>query len=187
MNRKLTITALSAIIATGFAGGFAYADPAGPDTVLHGIDQGVAYDTDLTADGSGVTTTLADGRFDLAADGKSVTLTDAGGAQVATLPMAVQVSGTRWLLDPRIDDAGRSLTLTPVGAAALTPEQQIQAHRTFVDYNADIARHQHNAAVGALIGLGIGIIVGFPFFVVGAIPGGVLGAAIGAIIGWIVP
>ena len=179
--KKFATTALLAAGATGILAGTAHAESA------PGIDQGLSYNVDLDAGNNGVSTTLDTGRFVLSDDGKAVSVFDPAGAEIANLPMAYQVAGNKYLLQPQIDPAGRNLTLTPLGAPGLDPAQQVQAQRQFVDAAADLQRHQYNAGVGALIGLGVGILLGLPFAVVGAIPGGVIGAGIGALIGWIVP
>lgn len=192
---KFAATALLAIGATGITAGAVNAGP----TVVHtdvrlvasdgmrGADQGVPSTTSLDPDTSSISTTLDAGRFALSEDRKVVTLLNEAGAEAASLPMAVQFAGSKFLLDPRIDESGRTLTLTPIGAPALTPDMKNQASLQFVDAASDLQRHQYNAGVGALIGLGIGILLGLPFAVVGAIPGGVIGAAIGALIGWTLP
>ncbi|WP_405485141.1 hypothetical protein [Nocardia sp. NBC_00511] len=185
MIKRLTSTAMLAIGATTIAVGAAHAQP-GIDQVS-GVDQGVSYTTGPNRDGRSVTTTLDAGHFGLSDDGRMVTIFDRSGTAIATLPMAIQVAETKYPLEPRIDEAGQTLTLSPVGAPIPSPAQSIQAQRQFVDAAADLNRHQYNAGVGALIGLGIGILLGLPFDIVGAIPGGVIGAGIGALIGWVLP
>ncbi|MFB8278522.1 hypothetical protein [Nocardia colli] len=194
--KKLTLTALLAVCATGIAAGGAHAQPnwfgqnnfqSTPDYGVRGADRDVSYATSLNPDQGSITTTLDAGRFELTGDGKAVAIFDQAGAEVASLPMAVQFAGGKYLLAPNIEQVGRSLTLTLVGAPALNGAQTVDAQRHFVDAAADLNRHQYNAGVGALIGLGIGILLGLPLLIVGAIPGGVLGAAIGALIGWVLP
>lgn len=177
---QFAATALLAIGATTITAGTAHATPV-IQPALHGTDRGVTYVTHVDAGHAGVTTTLDAGTFSLAADARSVSVSDRAGTVVATLPMAFRVADRTFRLAPSIDSAGRTLTLTPVGATPAAPQPQ------FVDAAADLARHQYNAGVGALIGLGIGILIGGLGYLVGAIPGAIIGAGIGALIGWATP
>ncbi|GAB2505810.1 hypothetical protein [Nocardia heshunensis] len=190
--RMLAATATFTAALTGLTAGIAHArpvtiQPARSDAAAHGIDHDLPFATSLNPVDSSVTTTVDTGRFAPSDDGKTVSLLDATGTRIDSLPLAVTFAGATYPLTPLITDAGHSLTLTPVGAPLLTPEQRPQAELQFVDAAADLNRHQYNAGVGALIGLGIGILLGLPFGVIGAIPGGVIGAAVGALIGWVLP
>ncbi|MFB7719510.1 hypothetical protein [Nocardia sp. NPDC056100] len=182
MIKKFAATAMLAIAATAITAGTAHAQP-GVDQAT-GIDQGMSYTTGVDAAAATVTTVVDGGHFELSDDSKTVTLFGSAGAVTATLPMAVQVAGTTYPLAPHIDQAGRSLALTPIGAPALSPEQSVAAQRHFVDAAADLNRHQYNAGVGALIGLGIGAVLGLGVL---SLPFGAIGAGIGAIIGWVLP
>ncbi|MEV6771106.1 hypothetical protein AB0N05_21050 [Nocardia sp. NPDC051030] len=197
--KNLAVAAVMTATAVGVVSGTAQAQPtqfwradapisAPADTALRTQDHGVSIATVPNADGSGVVTEIDSGRFELSPDVRSVTLFDRNGEIVDTLPMAIQVAGVKYLLAPGIEQAGRSLTLSPVAMPTLSPAQRADLPINFADAAADLNRHQYNAGVGALIGLGIGILVGLPFlFPFGAIPGGVIGAAIGALIGWVLP
>lgn len=181
------------------AAGTAYAQPAQIQhadaqpsaAVVHATDHGVSYTTRQAADGTGVVTTLDAGRFALTSDAKAVTVSDPAGNVIATLPMGFQVAGQRFGLRPLIEQAGRSLTLQPVGAQPAAPAARVQAQARFVDEAADLARHQYNAAVGAVIGGAIGALLGFfPWVLpnlIGAVVIGLIGAGVGAGVGWILP
>ncbi|WP_227998923.1 hypothetical protein [Nocardia australiensis] len=149
---------------------------------VRGVEQGVGYVAAPAADGRGVITTVDAGSFALTSAADAVTLSDAAGNVVVTLPLAVQVSGQSFGLTPQIGDAGRSLTLTPV--AAVDNQQGTQ----FVDEAADtLARKQHNAGIGAIVGAGIGAVIGFFLGGVGALVTVPIGAGIGALIGYATP
>lgn len=183
---KFTATALLAIGATLVTAGSVSAAPV--TRTVTGHQDGVRYATGVTADGSAIATTLTAGHFSVSGDRKSVTITNSAGTVIASLPMAYQVAGQKFALTPVVSGQGRTLTLAPAGTPVATPAQKAAAQTQFVDKAADdIARHQYNAGVGALIGLGIGILIGLFFFGVGAIPGAVIGAGLGALIGWALP
>jgi len=173
----------------GLTAGIVHAQPAVPPATADGIEQGLHYAMTLDPDAGAVHTTIDEGKFTLSPDTKMVTVTDPAGAVLATLPMAVRIvdrSGKTALI-PQIDPSSRTLTLTPLGARPQPPQVRDQARAQYVDAAADLARHQYNAGVGALIGLGVGILIGIWFLVVGAIPGGLIGAGIGALIGYCLP
>jgi hypothetical protein len=184
---KFAAIALLTIGATAITAGSVYAAPAATAPAAIGQQGAVSYSSKVGADGRGVVSTVTAGKFTLASDAKAVTVSDPAGAVIATLPMAFQVAGQKFSLVPTITDAGRTLALAPVGTPAASPAQQATAQHQFVDAAADLARHQYNAGVGALIGLGVGILIGLFFFGVGAIPGSIIGAGIGALIGWSCP
>lgn len=177
--KKFAATALLSIGATTAAAGVVHAEPAqAADIAVHGVDQGIGFVTAPTADRTGLTTTVAAGSFTVT--GNSVTLTDAAGRTVAAVPLGLRtVSGTVGLT-PRIDNAGRTLTLTPQSANAETAQAIDQASDT-------LARKQHNAGVGALVGAGIGAVLGFFLGGVGALITVPIGAGIGALIGYSTP
>jgi hypothetical protein len=194
--QRSAATAMIAIAASTIATATASAQPAvgghaerhsdAIATMRHdGVDHGVSYTTGFTPDGAGVATTVAAGRFAATADGRAVTLTDPAGAVITTLPTSARVDGRTVALRPTITGDGRTLVLTPVAAPGALAAAQAQPR--FVDYYSDLARHQYNAGVGALIGLGIGILIGGFGWLVGAIPGAIIGAGIGALIGWSLP
>jgi hypothetical protein len=141
----------------------------------------------LAPENSGVATTLASGRFTLSSDARTVTVSDRSGRPVETLPMAYRVDGRTVPLRAAIGQGGRELVLTPVDAPAVGASVGAAARRQFVDYNSDLARHQYNAGVGALIGAAVGGLIGIVFFGIGAIPGVLIGALIGAGVGWVSP
>ncbi|WP_228785559.1 hypothetical protein [Nocardia cyriacigeorgica] len=185
--KRFTVTAALAIGMIGATTGVAQADPASPATdiiAVQGAEQGIGYTAGPTADGKAVAATVDQGGFALAAGGTAVTLTDGTGRVVLTLPMAFVADGHKFGLTPQITDAGRTLTLTPVGAPAATTDRIA----SFVDDDAaTLARKQHNAGVGALIGAGIGAVLGFFLGGVGALVTVPIGAGIGALIGFATP
>ncbi|NUS44645.1 MAG: hypothetical protein HOQ24_13280, partial [Mycobacteriaceae bacterium] len=126
------------------------------------------------------------GRFAAADNGRTVTVADGTGRIVERLPMAYRADGRTFPLRASVEHNGSQLRLTPVGTPA-APADRAQLQKQYVDYNADLARHQYNAGVGALIGAAIGGLIGFIFLGIGAIPGILIGALIGAGIGWISP
>ncbi|RMI30358.1 hypothetical protein [Nocardia stercoris] len=189
---KLVATALLATSATAITTVTAYAqdfpaDPQAAPSSFHGSEAGMSYTTALDPAGGRVVATLDEGRFTLADDGDSVIVTDPAGTVMATVPLAVQVAGQPYALRPSIENDGRTMALAPIGAPLLDPAALDRAQLHYADEAADLARHQYNAGVGALIGLGVGLLAGVWFFFVGAIPGAVIGAGIGALIGWFLP
>jgi len=169
--------------------GIVHAQPAGPPAVVDGADQGLHYATTLDPDVGTERTTLAEGKFTLSPDTKEVVVTDPAGNVMARVPMAVRIIGRpgKTALMPTVDPSGRTLTVHPIGAPLQPPQIRHQAGAQYVDTAAELARHQYNAGVGALIGLGVGILIGIWFLVVGAIPGGIIGAGVGALIGYCLP
>ena len=190
-TKKLATAAVIVATATGIATGTATAAPAQPaahpaGVSLSGTDHGVRYTTGPAGNGAATVTTLKSGRFAATPDG--VTVSDRSGSVIATLPMAYRVAGHTYPLRATVDSSGRSLTLTPIGVTVTDPVRQELLQRNFVDYAADLARHQYNAGVGALIGAGVGALIGFFVIpIIGAIPGAIIGAAVGAGIGWVSP
>ncbi|WP_454197857.1 hypothetical protein [Nocardia sp. Marseille-Q1738] len=180
---RFAATALLAVGATGIATGVANAQPADPAQVsVHGVEQGVGFTSAPAPDGSAVVTTVEAGSFALTADAEAVELRDGAGQVITTLPLAFQSSGATYGLAPTITDAGRTLTVTPVGAPAAT-----ERLNQFVNEQETLARKQHNAGVGALIGAGIGAVIGFFLGGVGALVTVPIGAGIGALIGFATP
>ncbi|MEU6831651.1 hypothetical protein ABZ894_23630 [Nocardia beijingensis] len=149
---------------------------------MHGVEQGIGFTSAPAADGTGVVTTLDAGTFALTADARAVELRSETGQVVATLPLAFQASGATHGLAPAISDAGRTLTVTPVGSPATT-----ERLNQFVGEDETLARKQYNAGVGALIGAGIGAVIGFFLGGVGALVTIPIGAGIGALIGFSTP
>ncbi|MGK8506193.1 hypothetical protein [Nocardia asiatica] len=181
--RRFAATALLAVGATGIAAGAAHAQPATPAQVsVHGVEQGLGFTSAPAADGTGVVTTLDAGTFALTADAGAVEMRNGAGQVIATLPLAFHASGATHGLAPAITDGGRTLTVTPVNAPAAT-ERLTQ----FVAEDETLARKQHNAGVGALIGAGIGAVIGFFLGGVGALVTVPIGAGIGALIGFSTP
>ncbi|WP_406231976.1 hypothetical protein [Nocardia sp. NBC_01009] len=176
-------TALLAIGATGLTAGTVNAQPAPvTETAVRGIEQGIEYTAAPAADGPGAITTVAAGSFALTGDAQAVTLSDSAGNVVVTLPLAFQTVGAKFGLTPQISDAGRTLTLTPIGAQVDT-----QQNAQFIDEADTLARKQYNAGIGALIGAGIGAVIGFFLGGVGALVTIPIGAGIGALIGFATP
>ncbi|MGV9817474.1 hypothetical protein [Nocardia xishanensis] len=182
---QFAASALLAIGAIGISAGTAAAQPTDPaaEVAVRGVDHGVGYTAGPTSDGSGIVTTVDDGAFSLATDARTVSLTDATGRIVATLPLGFTAHGQTFGLTPQITDAGRTLTLTPAGAPVATTQHL----RQLVEYDETVARKQHNAAVGALIGAGVGAVIGFFLGGVGALVTVPIGAGIGALIGFATP
>ncbi|MBB5918484.1 hypothetical protein BJY24_007396 [Nocardia transvalensis] len=179
--KRIAATAVLAIGAVGVTAGVVQAQPApAAEAAISGADHGVAYVAAPTADRTGVTTTVAAGTFALTQDGQAVTLTDVAGNEVARVPLTVPVAGGAVGLTPRIDAAGRSLTLTANDHTAQVAQNIDEASDTE-------ARKQHNAGVGALIGAGIGAVIGFFLGGVGALVTVPIGAGIGALIGYSTP
>ncbi|MFI6041196.1 DUF6861 domain-containing protein [Nocardia sp. NPDC051321] len=191
----MTATALLSIGAVATVTGSAYAQPMQIEhnqvqpagDVLQGEDHGVGIATGLAPDANSVVSELNGGTFALSGDGKAVTATADDGTVLDTMPLAYQAGGHTFDLTPQIDETGRKLTLTPVGSPTMDQAQRSDLQLHFVDYASDLARHQYNAGVGALIGGGVGALIGMPFFGVGMIPGAIVGALVGAGIGWVSP
>jgi hypothetical protein len=188
-SSKAAAIACLIIGSLGLTAGIVHAQPAVPPSTVDGTDLGLHYAMTLDPDAGTVRATIDEGKFTLSPDTKVVMVTDPSGAVLATLPMAVRAVGQpgKTALIPRVDPSGRTLTLTPLGARPQPLQVRDQARAQYVDAAADLARHQYNAGVGALIGLGVGILIGIWFLVVGAIPGGLIGAGIGALIGYCLP
>lgn len=180
--KKLTATAVLAIGATGITAGTAYAQPAqiAPAQTqnqsaasVHGVDHGVGYTTEFTPDRSGVATTLDAGSFVLSRDSESVRVLARDGAVMAELPLAVQMGDRRVSLNPVIDHARNTLTLTPVGLAK-GELKDIGSQQWFFN-------ELQRASLGGIVGAVIGFVVGL-FFVVGFLPGAVIGGIIGLLV-----
>lgn len=182
MFRTLTATTLTAAAIT-CAAATASAQPApgsGPDAAasVHATEQGIGYTITATGDGRAAVTRLEDGRFVVGPDAATITLTDTAGRTVATIPLGLPTDSGIEAIAASITDGGRTLTLTPQAAAPVRP----------IDEAADtVARKQHNAGVGALIGAGIGAVIGFFLGGVGALVTVPIGAGIGALIGYATP
>jgi hypothetical protein len=180
---KFAATAVLAIAITGITAGVAAAQPessTGAETKVRGVDHGVSYVTAPTADHTGVTTTVEAGRFALAPDARSVTLTDVAGNVVVTVPLGLQAADSTVGLTPKIENEGRTLTLTPQSATAKTAQAIDEASDT-------LARKQYNAGIGAVIGAGIGAVIGFFLGGVGALITIPIGAGIGGLVGFSTP
>lgn len=177
--KRFAATALLAVGATTAAAGVVHAEPArASEVAVHGMEQGIGFVTAPTSDRSGLTTTVDAGTF--AVTGDTVTLTDVAGRTVAAVPLGLRTAAGAVGLTPRIDNAGRTLTLTPQSANAHTAQA--------IDEAADtLARKQHNAGIGALVGAGIGAVLGFFLGGVGALITVPIGAGIGALIGYSTP
>lgn len=175
-----------AVLATGALGlaatTSAHADPATAVPVVQGVENGVAFTASPLTDGSGLTASVADGTLSMV--GGAVTLTNRDGGVVATLPTRILSGAGDFDLAANIAADGRSVTLSPVAAPAAVTTNMAD----FVDEASDtLARKQHNAGVGALIGAGIGAVLGFFLGGVGALVTVPIGAGIGALIGYSTP
>ncbi|MCX5045816.1 DUF3482 domain-containing protein [Aldersonia sp. NBC_00410] len=176
---KLTVTAVLAAGAVAVAAGTANAAPvasppaaavASPAYV--GTDHGIGYRTYLSQAGRAITTTVDAGTFRLVGD--RVTLTDPSGVLIAEVPLGYEIAGQRMSVEPLISNAGRTLSVLPGVGATDAALQNIDAQQWF--YN-ELNRAAPGAAIGALIGAGIGLF----FLGVGVIPGAAIGALIGLI------
>ncbi|MFD4432357.1 hypothetical protein [Nocardia sp. NPDC058497] len=113
-----------------------------------------------------------------------VTLADPAGRVVATVPTHIVTDAGNFDLAAGIAADGQSVTLRPVAAPAVVTDNKA----AFVDEAGDtLARKQHNAGIGALIGAGIGAVPGFFLGGVGALVTIPIGAGIGALIGYSTP
>ncbi|MBF6171063.1 hypothetical protein [Nocardia blacklockiae] len=146
---------------------------------VRAVDHRVGYTVASSADG-GAVTTLDGGRFAPAADAASVAVIDAAGTIVDTIPLGLPTSSGLVAVAAAIAEDGRTLTLTPQSTSA-------PAAQTINEASDTIARKQHNAGVGALIGTGIGAVIGFFLGGVGALVTVPIGAGIGALIGYATP
>ncbi|MBO0856140.1 MAG: hypothetical protein J2P18_20510 [Nocardia sp.] len=175
--KKIAATAILAVGATAVTSGVVQAQPATANpAAVRSSEHGIGFVSAPTSDHSGVATTLDAGSFALA--GNSVTIRDSGGRVVASVPLSLRAAAGTVGLTPRIGNAGRTLTLTTQSVAA----------RRSIDSAAETeARKQHNAGIGALIGLGIGAVLGFFLGGVGALVTAPIGAGIGALIGYSTP
>ncbi|MBA4856387.1 hypothetical protein [Nocardia farcinica] len=180
--KKFAATALLAVAATGVTAGTSYADPSVPPAAqeqappaARGVDKGVDYTAALTEAGNAIVTTVTGGAFSLDADGSAVTLINDAGEVVTRIPLAARdaANGAEVRLVAAVDDAGRSLTLTP--QAEVVAVKDISAQQWFF---AELQRASLGAAVGAVIGGLIGLLG----LVVGVIPGAAIGAVIGLLV-----
>ncbi|NUS44929.1 MAG: hypothetical protein HOQ24_14735 [Mycobacteriaceae bacterium] len=172
--------------ATAVCAGTAYAGPAvAAAPTVRGLDHNVHYAARI--DDRAVVATLDNGTFAQNGDGTEVLVRDRDGVVVGRVPLAYRMHGRNFGLQSTIGGGGRTLTLAAVGAPRPGRADKDAAAKQFADSAADLARHQYNAGVGALIGLGAGILIGLLFFGVGAIPGAIIGAGLGALIGWTLP
>ncbi|MEV6219655.1 hypothetical protein [Nocardia sp. NPDC051833] len=179
--RRFGTVAVLAAGALGLAATTAHAGPAAVPTV-QGVEGGVAFTASPLADGSGLTAAVADGTFRLA--GGVVTLSDRSGQVVAAVPTRIVTGAGDVELAAGIAADGQSVTLRPVAAPAFVTDNLA----TFVDEASDtLARKQHNAGIGALVGAGIGAVLGFFLGGVGALITIPIGAGIGALIGYSTP
>lgn len=180
--RRFGAIAVLAAGALGLAATTAHAGPAAAVPIVQGVEGGVAFTASPLADGSGLTASVADGTFSLA--GGVVTLTDPAGRVVATVPTHIVTGAGNFDLAAGIAADGQSVTLRPVAAPAVVTDNMA----AFVDEASDtLARKQHNAGIGALIGAGIGAVLGFFLGGVGALVTIPIGAGIGALIGYSTP
>ncbi|WP_336083448.1 hypothetical protein [Nocardia sp. SSK8] len=181
-TRRIAAVAVLATGALGLAATTAHAGPATAVPIVQGSEGGVAFTASPLADGSGVTATAADGTFRLA--GGVVTLADHSGRVVASVPTRIVTGAGDFDLAAGIAADGQSVTLRPVAAPAVVSDNLA----AFVDEASDtLARKQHNAGIGALVGAGIGAVLGFFLGGVGALITIPIGAGIGALIGYSTP
>ncbi len=180
--RRFGTVAVLAAGALGVTAATAHAGPATAVPVVHGVEGGVAFTASPLADGSGITAAVPEGAFQLA--GGAVTLTAPDGRVVATVPTRIVTGAGAFDLAAGVAADGRSVTLRPVAAPAVVDQNLA----SFVDEASDtLARKQHNAGIGALVGAGIGAVLGFFLGGVGALITIPIGAGIGALIGYSTP
>ncbi|MBL1073815.1 hypothetical protein JK358_05365 [Nocardia sp. 2] len=176
---KYAATAFLAAAATGLAAGAGHAAPVeqvpsgqvAPQ--VQGRDQGVDYTLALAEAGNAIVTQVSGGVFSLNADGSGVTLTNAAGVVVAQVPLTGQANAQQVALNASIGADGRELVLT----APVTPVAAAQAISSQQWFMAELQRASLGAAVGAVIGGGLGLIG-----VVTLIPGALIGAGIGLLV-----
>ncbi len=190
---KVAATACLTIGSLTVTAGAVHAQPAPASATtsarVNGSDDGVNHTIVLDPDAGTVSAVIDRGNFQVTPDGKAVTVTDTAGDVLARIPMAVRMIDHegKYALMPTVDKSGRILTLTPLDAPIQPQRIRDAARAQFADQNADVLRHQYNAGVGALIGMGAGILIGIWFLLIDAVPGAVVGAGIGALIGYALP
>jgi hypothetical protein len=177
---KFSAIAFMAIAAVGITAGTADAQPAAIDQAVStsGVEQGIGYNTALSRDAKIVTTTLDAGKFALSGNGAAVIVQAEGGAVVAEVPLSFEVAGHAIPVAYKIDDSGRSLTLTPeVSTKDIAELKDISSFDNFVQQaNQNIL----GMIVGGLLGGFIGGLLGFGIFSLITGPTGiVLGALAG--------
>lgn len=171
---KFAATAMFSIAALCVATVTAHGDPGAVDSGISGVDRGVEYTTDLAADRSAVTTTLAAGRFEMGAG--AVNVIGLNGEVIASLPLVYQVADRSLSVVPEVDAAGTTLTVRPADPAeVVVPTAESVALQNVADAGSIVT--------GAVIGCLVGIAIGIWFFGIGAIIGCGVGGLIGAIIG----
>ncbi|MCC3311408.1 hypothetical protein A5780_32445 [Nocardia sp. 852002-20019_SCH5090214] len=178
MKNNTVTAAILASAAIAAAPGTAHAAPVPAHTASTDLtDHGVGY-TVTGADGHSAVVRATNSRFAARPDARSVAVIDAADATVTTIPLGLRTTESGLVPAPAsISDDRRTLTLAPASAAAHPVD----------DASDTIARKQHNAGVGALIGGGIGAVLGFFLGGVGALVTVPIGAGIGALIGYATP
>lgn len=173
--KKLAAVAMLAIGATTITAGAAYAQPAqvsvsSAPAHVSGVDHGIGFNTELSADRSRIVTTIDSGAFTVNGDSRTVAVSDRSGNVIARLPMSFELAGRQVNIRPTVDRVGTSLTLTQIGTTVP------QARN--IDADQRLNEQIQHAGFGAAIGAGIGLIVAFIFFPIALITVPV-GAAIG--------
>ncbi|MEV6431136.1 hypothetical protein [Nocardia sp. NPDC051463] len=178
---KFSATAFLAIAAVGITAGAANAQPVAAEQAVStsGIEQGIGYNTALSRDSKMVTTTLDAGKFALSGNGAAVAVQADNGAVVAEVPLTFEVAGHAIPVAYKIDDNGRSLTLTPdVSPKDIADLKDISAFDNFVQQASQnivgmILGGMLGGFIGGLLGFGIfSLITGPTGIVVGALAGG---------------
>ncbi|MGW4843008.1 hypothetical protein [Nocardia brasiliensis] len=175
--RKIVVTAMLAIGATGIAGVTAHGE-AGVASSINGVDGPIAYTVALAEDHSAATVQLASGTFDLAPDRSAITVSAADGGYVGSIPTTMHTeTGQQLTVEPKLDSTATVLTLKPVNGPLPGVESSPQsvALKSIGDAGTTVA--------GVLIGCAIGVLIGIWFVLVGAAVGCVLGGILGGITG----
>ncbi|WP_306355986.1 MULTISPECIES: hypothetical protein [unclassified Nocardia] len=143
---RIRTTAFAAIVTAGAMGAAATPAAADPPT---------AHYSSVVADGS-VTTTLEGATFALTADGRTVLAHDPTGHEVLRLPLAFELDGAVHPIRHRIDDAGRTLVLTP----DLEPRPVASPMENQLALGEWAGNMTKGALVGTLGGFVLGALVG---------------------------
>jgi hypothetical protein len=186
---KLVVTSALVAVATGLAGGTAYAQP---DTSATTPDTNYSVELEDRT----IVTTIDAGVFKVADDGKTVDVLDAADNTLVTLPLSFNLGGLNFPYEQNVDDNGKTLRLVPqldlskasansrsIGATTVaSPEENLKAQQNFSSQLgiATAIGGFTGTAIGALAG-GLGFLggpVGFASVPLGATVGGIVGTVI---------
>lgn len=195
--RKLLVTSLLAVAATGVTMATAHGEPviAQDPIAINGTNHGVSYSTSLSDDHKGVTTHLSAGRFDLTPERDAVTVTAPDGTMIERWPTTFEVAGYHVQLDPELNEDGSTLTLRSSDPDTVVNDVGAFNQALVRDAWPQLQQQQPQAKdigllglvfggiAGAALGAVIFTMIGALFLVVGAIPGFLIGAVIGGVLG----